>query len=394
MPDRSVDILLIGGGVASAAAARTLADEGFDGTVLLAARELDPPYERPPLTKEYLRGESSKEDAFVETGAAEVLTRTGVMKLDTEAREATLATKQVVGYDRALVATGSMVRRLDADGAGLEGLHYLRAFGNSDAIRRDVADAEQVVCVGGSYIACEVAASLTAIGKRVTLVMQEDAPLERSFGPQVAAAFRRRFDARGIAMLTGDEVDHFEGAERVERVVTKAGHEIAAQAIILGVGVTPDVMLARAAGLELGVSGGIACDAQLRTSAPGVWAAGDVCEYDSLVHGRRLRIEHTEHAAAQGEHVARAMLGNEDPYAVVPYFFSDLADWLSLEYVGPAAAWDEEVLSGGLDDDAFGVWYLQDGRVRGALSVGGGLDLDRARGLIASGEPVGAQALR
>lgn len=393
MPDRTVDVLLIGGGVASAAAARTLAEEGFGGSVLLAGRELDPPYDRPPLTKEYLRGESSKEDAFVGTGDAEVLTRTGVLKLETEAREATLATKEVVAYDRALIATGAMVRRLPVDGTELEGLHYLRAFGNSDAIRRDLAGVERVVCVGGSFIACEVAASLTAMGIAVTMVMQEAAPFERAFGPQVGGWFRRQFKDRGVVFVTEDDVERFTGEERVERVVTKAGREIPAQAVVLGVGVTPDVMLARGAGLDLGESGGIACDDRLRTSAPGVWAAGDVCEYDSAIHGRRLRVEHTEHAAAQGAFAARAMLGADEPYAVVPYFYSDLGDWASLEYVGPAAAWDEEVVVGSTGEAAFGVWYLDGGRVRGALSLGGALDLDRARELIAAGEPVGAAAL-
>lgn len=394
MADRSVDILLVGGGVACAAAARTLTEMASGASVLLAARELDPPYERPPLTKEYLRGDSTKEDAYVGTGDAQVLTRTGVLKLDTAAREATLATKEVVAYDRALIATGAMVRRLKVEGTELEGLHYLRAFGNSDAIRRDVAQAGRVVCVGGSYIACEVAASLTAMGVAVTLVMQEAAPLERSFGPQVGAWFRRRFEDRGVELVTEDDVERFAGQERVERVVTRAGREIEAQAVVLGVGVTPDVTLARGAGLELGASGGIACDDRLRTSAPGVWAAGDVCEYDSVVHGRRLRVEHTEHAAAQGVFAARAMLAHDEPYAVVPYFYSDLADWASLEYVGPAASWDEEIVTGSLADGAFGVWYLEDGRVRGALSVGGGLDLDRARELIAGGEAGGAAALR
>ncbi len=393
MPDRTVDVLLIGGGVASAAAARALTDGGFGGSVLLAARELDPPYDRPPLTKEYLRGESTKADAYVGTGDAEVLTRTGVLKLDTDAREATLATKDVVAYDRALIATGAMVRRLPVEGTELEGLHYLRAFGNSDAIRRDLAGAERVVCVGGSFISCEVAASLTAMGVPVTMVMQEAAPFERGFGPQVGGWFRRRFEDRGVVFVTEDDVERFAGEERVERVITKAGREIAAQAVVLGVGVTPDVMLARGAGLELGASGGVACDDRLRTSAPGVWAAGDVCEYDSVVHGRRLRVEHTEHAAAQGAFVARAMLGADEPYAVVPYFYSDLADWASLEYVGPAATWDEEVLAGSTDDGTFGVWYLEAGRVRGALSIGGALDLDRARELIAAGEPVGAAGL-
>ena len=393
MADRAVDILLVGGGVASATAAATLAQEGFDGTVLLAARELDPPYERPPLTKEYLRGVSTRADAHVATGDAEVLVRTGVMKLDSAAREATLATKEVVAYDRALLATGAMVRRLQVDGTELEGLHYIRTFGNSDALRTDVAEAEHVVCVGGSYIACEVAASLTAMGIAVTMVMQEAVPFERGFGPRVGAWFRDRLQERGVAFITEDDVARFAGTERLERVITRSGREVEAQAAVLGVGVMPDVMLARSAGLDLGESGGIACDDRLRTSALGVWAAGDVCEYDSVVHGRRLRVEHTEHAAAQGAHAARAMLGHDGPYDVVPYFFSDLSDWASLEYVGPAASWDEEVVTGSMDEGTFGVWYLEDGRVRGALSVGGGLDLDRARELLVAGEPVAATGL-
>ena len=148
-------------------------------------------------------------------------------------------------------------------------------------------------------------------------------------------------------------------------------------------------MLARSAGLELGETGGVRCDEELRTSAARVWAAGDVCEYASVTHGgRRIRVEHVEHAKAQGAHVARAIMGADEPFSVVPYFYSDLADWLSFESVGPAYAWDEEVVTGAMEDGAFGVWYLEDGHVRGALSAGGGLDLERARALITSGERV------
>jgi 3-phenylpropionate/trans-cinnamate dioxygenase ferredoxin reductase subunit len=281
-----------------------------------------------------------------------------------------------------------MVRRLQVDGTDLDGLHYLRAYGNADAIRDDLAGAQQVVCVGGSYIGCEVAASLTMLGRQVTILMQETQPLERGFGAGVGAWLRERLEQHGVRVAGSDEVARFEGDGRVERVVTASGAELPAQLVVLGVGVTPDVMLARAAGLELGDSGGIACDPALRTSAPGVWAAGDVCEYDSVVHGRRIRVEHTEHAQAQGRHVARAMLGEQAPYTEVPYFYSDLGDWASLEYVGPAAEWDAEVARGSREDGRFGVWYLQDGRVRGALSVGGGLDLDAARALMTAGEPV------
>ncbi len=394
MADRETDIMLIGGGVAAAAAAHELRERGFDGSILLVGRELDPPYDRPPLTKEYLRGEHGRaeahahEAAWYEAGEVDLLTRVSVTRLDTGAHEATLSTKETVRYGKALIATGAMVRRLQVDGNDLDGLHYLRAFGNADAIRADLDGAEEVVCVGGSYIGCEVAASLATLGKRVTVVMQEAQPMERGFGAHVGAWFRQVLETHGVTVAGLDEVARFAGEGRVATVVTAAGLELPAQLVVLGVGVLPDVMLARAAGLALGESGGVACDARLRTSAADVWAAGDVCEYDSVVHGRRIRVEHTEHAQAQGRYVAGAMLGDEEPYAVVPYFYSDLSDWASLEYVGPAEHWDEEVVHGSLAETGFGVWYLDAGRARGALSVGGGLDLDAASALIARGEQV------
>ncbi|HMS61614.1 MAG TPA: FAD-dependent oxidoreductase [Solirubrobacteraceae bacterium] len=400
MPDRTVDVLLIGGGVASAAAARELVDGGFGGSVLLAGRELDPPYDRPSLTKEYLRGEHDRDVAhhpeagWFDTAPVELLTRTSVMKLDTQAREATLSTKETVGYEHALVATGAMVRRLQVDGTQLDGIHYVRAYGNADAIRGELDEAARVVCVGGSDSGWAGAASLTKPGKQVTIVMLEDEPMERTSGRQVGAYVRGVLSEHGVAIVHGDEVERFAGEERVEHVVTKGGREIPAGLVVCGVGVTPDVMLARSAGLELGETGGVRCDEGLRASAPRVWAAGDVCEYASVVHGgRRIRVEHTEHAKEQGAHVARAIMGAEEPFGAVPYFYSDLADWLALESVGPAYAWDEEVVTGTMEDGTFGVWYLEDGHVRGALSAGGGLDLDRARALIVSGARVGAAGL-
>lgn len=398
MSDRRVDVLLIGGGVASSSAAQTLAEGGFEGSALLVGRELDPPYERPPLTKDYLRGEQPREAAhhpeagWFDGSPVELLTRASVMKLDTEAREATLSTKEVVGYDQALIATGAMVRRLQVEGTQLDGLHYLRAFGNADAIRADLeAHDGGIVCVGGSYIGCEVAASLAAVGRKVTIVMQEDEPLQRTAGAQVGRFVRGLLEAHGVTVLGGEDIASFSGEERVTAVHTAGGREIPADIAVLGVGVNPDVMLARSAGLELGESGGVRCDEALRTSAPGVWAAGDVCEYASAAHGgRRIRVEHVEHAKAQGAHVARQVLaGTAEPFTEVPYFYSDLADWLSFESVGPAYAWDAEVVTGTLaEGEPFGVWYLEGGVVRGALSGQGGLDLDRARELIAAGEPV------
>jgi 3-phenylpropionate/trans-cinnamate dioxygenase ferredoxin reductase subunit len=399
MPDRGVDILLIGGGIASATAAATLRDEGFDGSVLVVGRELDAPYHRPPATKGYLRGEEERAAVLVHPDGwwaehdVELLTRTSVLALDPAARTAKLSTKDEVAFDRALLATGAMVRRLDVEGAQLEGIHYIRALGNADAVRREAAQAEEVLCVGGSYIGCEVAASLTALGKRVTVLLMEHEPLAHHFGAAAGRHVRAVLEDHGVAVVAGDEVVRFEGAERVEAVVTRGGRRLPAGVVICGVGAVPDVMLARRAGLQIGELGGVRCDSRLRTLARGIAAAGDMCEFDSVLHGGPARIEHEEVAAAQGATAARTLLGADRPHDVVPYFFSDLADWLALEYVGLGGAFDEEVVRGDPATGAFGVWHLAGGRVRGLLSVNGGADLDGARELIAAGEAVGAAAL-
>ncbi|MCW2997348.1 MAG: oxidoreductase [Solirubrobacterales bacterium] len=392
MSERSVDVLLIGGGIAAATAARTLREEGFTGSVLLVGRELDPPYHRPPVTKGYLQGKESKADLLVELPAdVEVLTRTSVMALDAAARSVTLSTKDTVTFEHALVATGAMVRRLGLDGANLDGIHYLRAPGNADALRKDAENAERVVMVGGSYIGCETAASLTTLGKRCTILMQEEEPFDRHFGRTAATYLRSVLESHGVTVRGGVDVEAFVGEGEVVQGVRLAGGEVVpAELVVCGVGAIPDVMLARKSGLPIGELGGVQCDAQLRVQGvAGVYAAGDMCEYASVVHGRELRIEHEEHAAAQGATVARVIMGSGEPHTEVPYFFSDLADWCSLEYVGPAADWAHEVLDGSVEDGAFSVTYLDaERRVVACLSVNGSGDLDAARGRIASREPL------
>jgi NADPH-dependent 2,4-dienoyl-CoA reductase/sulfur reductase-like enzyme len=291
------------------------------------------------------------------------------MKLDLAERVATLSDRQTVSFGKALLATGANVRILHVDGAQLEGLHYLRTLGNVDAILRDAQDAEHVVIVGGSYIGTEVAASLTLRGRRCTILMLESVTHERSFGARAGRFFQDVLEQHGVEVVGGDELARFEGAGgRVARVVTQGGRELPADVVVIGAGVHPDVHLAQAAGLELGERGGVRCSAQLETSAPGVWAAGDVCEYYSGVHGAPLRIEHWDVAFNHGKTVALNMLGRGVEHDVVPYFFSDLADWTSMEYVGPALTWDDEVLRGSLEDGEFSLWYLDGGRVAGCLS--------------------------
>jgi 3-phenylpropionate/trans-cinnamate dioxygenase ferredoxin reductase subunit len=399
---RKVDFLLIGGGLASANCARWLRDEGADGTVLLVAREPDPPYNRPNCSKGYLRGEESREEPLFRPGdwwqqqSIELLLRTSVTGLDPDARQAKLSNGDAIDFDKALLGTGANVRRLKVPGCELEHIHYLRTLGNADAIRESAADAEEVVLIGGSYIACEVAASLTMLGKNCTMVMQESTALERSFGPRGAGFFQRLLESHGVRLHGEDELARFEGHGRVAKVVTRRGVELAAETVVVGAGVTPDVQLARRAGLQIGERGGVRCSSRLQTSAADVFAAGDICEYDSAVHGGApVRIEHWDVAFNHGKTAALNMLGRDVPHVEVPYFFSVFGDWGELEYVGPAYSWDEEIVRGSLDEGSFTIWYLQESVVKGALTFGRSDDLDHARRLIAEGVSLqsGARAL-
>jgi 3-phenylpropionate/trans-cinnamate dioxygenase ferredoxin reductase subunit len=221
--------------------------------------------------------------------------------------------------------------------------------------------------------------------------MLEPTVLSRGFGELAGRFFQSRLEERGIAIYGDDALERFEGSGgRVTTVITKSGRELKADAVVIGTGAVPDVMLARAAGLELGESGGVLVDSKLETSVPGIYAAGDVAEYESVVHdGRRLRIEHWDVAFNQGKTAALNMLDHKQPHDVVPYFFSDLSDWASLEYVGPASEWDREVVRGSIDDGEFSVFYLLGGRVVGALAVGRSEDLEHAGRMLASGVEVG-----
>lgn len=397
MSEREIEYLIVGGGDAGFSAARTLREEGATGSVLVVSRDPDPPYDRTAVSKGFLGGEKSRaevllggEQWFAENDV-ELLTRTSAMKLDTEAHTVTLSNKDVIRYGKLLLATGANVRRLRVDGSDLDGIHYLRALGNADAIREDAKD--NVVLVGGSYIATEVAATLSSMGRKCTLVMQEEVTLERTFGKTAGGFFQKALTDHGVTIYGGEEVARFEGEGRVSAVVTASGKSIPADAVVVGVGVSPDVSLAKKAGLEIGERGGVLTDAKLATSAADVYAAGDIAEYDSVVHQQRVRIEHWDVAENQGKTAARSMLGHEEPHDVVPYFFSDLSDWAWFEYVGPAYNWTEEIVRGSIDEGKFTVWYLDGDRLAGALAVDRSDDLELARELIKSRAPVDRAAL-
>jgi 3-phenylpropionate/trans-cinnamate dioxygenase ferredoxin reductase subunit len=412
--DRHVDFLLIGGGVAAASCARELRASGASGSVLVVGREKDAPYERPPLSKSYLAGSSSRDDAsflpsgWYEENDVELLTRVSAMKMDADARVVKLSSKEEVSFGSALIATGAMVNRLRVEGAAdLDGIHYLRAFGNSDAIREEALAAGSVVLVGGSYIGCELAATLTGLGVSCTILMQEDVVLERVLGAEVGGWVQRQLEERGVTVHGGDSLARFEGGSgddaRVTRVISEGGLSLDCGCVAIGAGVTPDVMLARAAGLELGERGGVACSSRLETSVPGIYAAGDVAEWDSPLHGGPALVEHFEVAVEHGSVAARNMLGGDEEFDTIPYFWSDLGDWATIEYVGVGLG--DAVIRGSVDDGNFTAFYVSDvgpgggaagrpggsgaaspgspvARVVGAATVGRGDDLDHARRLI------------
>ena len=390
MAERAVDHLLIGGGLAAANCARWIREEGgIDaGSVLLVGRENDPPYNRPPLSKKYLGGQEKREeilfrpDEWWEEQKIDLMTRTSVMKLDTEARRAKLSNGDEVIFDKALLATGANVRRLHPGHGELDGIHYLRTIPTSDVIAADASEAERVVMIGGSFISCEVAATLTAKGNKCAIVMLEEVTFERIYGKEVGGFFHRVLEEHGVEIHPSESLAGFEGDGRVTHVVTESGLTLEASCVVIGAGVMPDVTLAKAAGLELGEGGGVKCSSRLETSVPGIYAAGDICEYDSVVHGRPLRIEHWDVAFNQGKTAGLNMLGRDVAHEEIPYFFSDLADWASSEYVGPGEG--DVVIRGSMDDGEFTAFYVDpdSGVVTAALTVGRSDDLDHARRFI------------
>jgi 3-phenylpropionate/trans-cinnamate dioxygenase ferredoxin reductase subunit len=222
--------------------------------------------------------------------------------------------------------------------------------------------------------------------------MQEETTLERGFGKTAGSFFEGLLTEHGVEIHGQDELERFEGNGRVQRVITRGGLSIEADSVVIGAGVTPDVTLASKAGLTIGEKGGVRCSSHLESSVEGIFAAGDICEYDSPLHGGQpVRIEHWDVAFNQGKTAALNMLGKDVAHEVVPYFFSDLGDWGGLEYVGPAYGWDEEIVRGSIADGNFTNFYLQDGAVKAALTVGRSDDLEHAGRLLADGMRLGEE---
>jgi 3-phenylpropionate/trans-cinnamate dioxygenase ferredoxin reductase subunit len=388
--------VIVGAGLAAAKAAEALRDEGFDGKVLMIGEEPERPYERPPLSKDYLRGAAPREQAYVHSdffyGARDIdlVTGTSVTALAPDRSRITLHNGEELAYDRLLLATGAEPKRLSISGSDLEGIHYLRTLADCDLLRERLQRKERVVVIGAGWIGAEFAASARQSGCEVAVVEPASVPLEGVLGAEVGAVYRDLHREHGVELLCGTGVAAFEGAAAVERVVTTDGRKLDCDFVLVGIGASPRVGLAQAAGLE--IDNGVLVDQRLQTSNPAIFAAGDVANAWHPFYERHLRVEHWANALNQGPLAAQAMLGRDVAYSRLPYFFSDQYD-LGMEYSGLAGAEDRVVFQGDPAGREFIAFWLRDDRVVAGMNANIWDVTESIQALIRSRQPVDADAL-
>ena len=385
-------IVIVGGGLAGGNAAVTLREEGFAGPVVIVGPEPTVPFGRPPLSKTYLRSEEDLDGWYVRPAGwyadHDVERRSDtVAAVDPAAHTVTLESGEELGYHKVLIATGGRNRRLGIPGSDLPGIHYLRTVAECDAIKQEAVPGRHAVVIGMGFIGCEVAASLTQLGVRVTTVFPGQNPLDRVLGTQVGAVIGAIHRAKGVELLAGDQVASLQGAERLEAVVTGTGRRIACDFVVAGIGIQPDIPA-----VPVAQENGILTDELCRASAPDVYAAGDLANHLHPLFGR-IRVEHYNNAEKQGTAAARSMLGSTAPYDYVYTFWSDQYEH-KIEYVGHVAKWDEFVVRGSLADGRLIGFYLVDGVVRAAVGLdrGGDPELDLDGEMAACARLVSAQA--
>jgi 3-phenylpropionate/trans-cinnamate dioxygenase ferredoxin reductase subunit len=387
-PDR---IVIVGGGLAGAKAAETLRDEGYEGGLVIVAAEDERPYERPPLSKDLLRGESEREKArvhpegFYAERDIELRSGVGAASIDVAGHAVALEDGERLPYDRLLLATGAEPRRIGIPGADLDGVLALRTLADSERLAEAIRGDGRLVVIGAGWIGSEAAASARTMGSEVTVVERLDVPLETVLGAELGGMYGDLHREHGVELLTGAGVEAFEGDARVERVRLAGGRTIDCGAVLVGIGVVPRTGLAEAAGLEVG--DGVLVDATLRTSAPDIWAAGDVAGHMHPRYGRRVRVEHWANALNQGPAAARNMLGADAPYDRLPYFFSDQYD-VGMEYSGLAGRDDAVVVRGDLATREVIAFWTAGGRVSAAMNVNVWDVTDALQELIRSGREV------
>jgi 3-phenylpropionate/trans-cinnamate dioxygenase ferredoxin reductase subunit len=395
MNGKSERFVIVGAGLAGAKAAETLRDEGFSGRLILIGDEAERPYERPPLSKDYLRGETEDvpyvhAESFYREHEIELWRSTRVTGIEAGLHKLLLEGDRRLGYDRLLLTTGAVPRRLDVPGADLAGIHYLRTLADSRRIGKELDSTQHLAVIGSGWIGAEIAASARQKGCEVTMIERASLPLERVLGPEVGQIYLDIHRDHGVEFLPETTLERFEGEGAVERILTRDGAVVDADLVVVGVGVAPRTGLVESAGLH--VDNGVVVDERLESSRPGVFAAGDVANAHHPFYGRHIRVEHWANALKQGPVAARAMLGHDVAYEEIPYFFSDQYD-VGMEYTGFATNWDDVVFRGDVKGREFVAFWLDGGRVVAAMNVNV-WDVNEAIGaLIRSREPVDAKRL-
>lgn len=379
---------IVGAGLAGGRAAETLRAQGFDGQVVLIGAEPERPYKRPPLSKEYLRGESSRDELFLRPAAyyeqQQIDLRLGqsVREVRPEEKLLDLENGEQLRYDKLLIAVGASPTRLPVSGADLPGVVYLRWLEDADALAKGLEGAPRVLIVGAGFIGCEIAASARSMGCEVTLVEIARVPLARALGEEVGSLCAEFHRDHGVDLRLGRGIAEFRGTVRVEAAVTTAGEVIPCDLAVVGIGVAPAVGFLKGSGVE--IENGILVDELCRTSVADIFAAGDAANWWHPILNERLRVEHYDNAHNQAVAAARSMLGKSQPYAPTLYFWSSQYD-LKLEMVGHPGRWDEVVVRGRPADRAFSVFYLWERRIQACFGVNRFKDLSAVRRVMQSG---------
>ena len=382
--------VIVGAGLAGAKTVEALRGSGFDGQITLVGEEADLPYERPPLSKDYLTGKADRDSVFVHDAAwyqqQDIGLRLGTpaTAIDRAARQVRLADGSVLPYGKLLLATGASPRRLP----GASGVLYLRTIGDSDRLKEILGTRSHLAVIGAGWIGLEVAAAARQAGLQVTVAETLELPLLRVLGPRIAQVFADLHRAQGVSLRLGVTIEEVTGTG----VRLAGGTLIEADAVVAGIGATPNTQLAEQAGLE--VSDGIVTSAALQTSDPGIFAAGDVARVYHPLLGQHLRVEHWANALNQPAAAAAAMLGGDASYDELPYFYTDQYD-LGMEYLGHAApgGYDQVVVRGDLASREFIAFWLRDRRVQAGMNVNVWDVTDHIKQLITSGNRVDPAAL-
>jgi 3-phenylpropionate/trans-cinnamate dioxygenase ferredoxin reductase component len=365
--------VILGGGMVAGYAARQLVELGIaPGELAILSADTSVPYERPPLSKGFLAGRDSEEsirinpEDFYRQHGIEMRLGCTVSGVDAETKRLSLASGSVFGFEKLIVATGARPRVLDIPGARLSGVHYLRSLDDSKAIRRAAANVKRAVVIGGAFIGMEVAAVLAQKGVEVAMVLRGERIWQQFFTPQMSSYFEAYCTARGVRFVKTAVVKELRGGAAVSAAVLDSGQALECEMLAAGIGVLPVTEPLAGSGIEL--ENGVQVNEYLETNRPGIWAAGDVANYQDVLFGKRRRVEHWDNAVSQGQHCARALVGERAPFRHVPYFFSDVFD-LSYEFWGDPSGAEQTVHRGDVPGGSFSVWWLRRGVLVAAFTM-------------------------